>query len=264
MVCPDITPLVVAKNLAFKYQGESSHLFENLSFTLNQGEVLGLAGRNGSGKSTLLELVASLQAGAFGELLVCEAKHALAERATYKVIGAEQVKVDKPAPASATMGGVTMLLQDADFQLIGSTVSEDMLLSAHLVFGRGEEAGQRARHMAERLSLLELWEKPVQHLSYGQKRKLCLGTALLRMPALLVLDEPLSGLDYPASLELLEILTECVASGVALMISTHDIEFFLPIMGKLLLFMGDGRVLWDEPVKLSEHFAEAGVKPLKP
>jgi biotin transport system ATP-binding protein len=85
-----------------------------------------------------------------------------------------------------------------------------------------------AWELAGRLALQDKWQTPVQHLSGGQKRKLCLAGMLLRSPDVLLFDEPFSGLDYPAMLELRRLLKENAAQGVTQIVAAHDIE---PLVG---------------------------------
>ncbi len=238
------TPVVVcAKNLSYTPEGCAKPLFQSVNFTLRCGEVLCLAGRNGCGKSTLLAILAGLLEGASGEL-------------SFATQGAGT------ADKSEIFSGVAMLLQDADLQIIGATVSEDLLLSADLSLGQGQAAMDTAFAMAESLSLAESWDTPTHLLSYGQKRKLCLGAALLRRPQLLLLDEPFSGLDYPAIVELCEILKNLTAQGMSLVTSTHDLEPFLDSMDYLLLFFEDGQTLCGNPEALLPKLREAGVRPV--
>ncbi len=206
------TYTVQASNLCFQHSADQPVVLNNISFTLGSGQMLCIGGVNGTGKSTLLALLASIFVPTQGSLLI------------HNVAAAELV-----TPAHiATRRLTTLLLQDADMQIIGSTVAEDMLIGT---FDNSIAAVQQetlAYEMAEKLGLAQCWNTPTQQLSYGQKRKLCLATALLRNPKLLLLDEPLNGLDYPAALELLHILQTLLNQGTSIIATSHDLEIMYP------------------------------------
>lgn len=265
-----IAPAVIrAGNLAYTPEGRGEVLFSGINFALGQGDVLCIAGKNGCGKSTLLSLAAGLLQGAKGELCVLGAAYASEE---------EVPEARTPHRMREAASGTALLLQDADMQIIGATVAEDLLLSATLAQGQTKGSGgtppaggapapdetpeAAAFALAERFGLAHIWHTQPHKLSYGQKRKLCLAAALLRKPRLLLLDEPLSGLDYPAILELRHLLADCAAEGMALVVSTHDLEPFLHIMTHLLLFLPDGRGLCGSPKDILPRVAQAGVRPL--
>ncbi|MDL2279794.1 energy-coupling factor ABC transporter ATP-binding protein, partial [Desulfovibrio sp. OttesenSCG-928-G11] len=222
---PDLA--VAAKGLLFSHQGGAfMPALEALDFTLERGGLLCLAGINGSGKSTLLALLAGLYA--------CRAER-------FMVLGhnmaADEAERRKGAAKTA------LLMQDPDAQILGATVEEDLLL--------GLEASrlnlERARDLARRLGLERLMDLPCQHLSHGQKRKLCLASALMRQADLLLLDEPFSGLDYPAIKELRAIIGLLKRSGRSLVVGTHDLEPLLDMAEELLVLSTDGRNVFGPP-----------------
>lgn len=266
--------LLCAKNLSYTPEGRKEPLFSEINVSVGRGDVLCIAGKNGCGKSTLLALAAGLLQGAQGELHVLGAAYAG---------GHDAPEARTPQRMREAAQGTALLLQDADMQIIGATVAEDLLLSATLAqeiagaaHKKKEGAGNAptaplaleetpdstAFALATRFGLAPLWHAAPGTLSYGQKRKLCLAAALLRSPRLLLLDEPLSGLDYPAILELRQLLAVCVADGMALVVSTHDLEPFLAIMTQTLLFLPGGRGICGAPQEMLPLVAQAGVRPL--
>jgi biotin transport system ATP-binding protein len=217
--------VIWVEDLACAWPGEARTALAGVSFSAERGELVCLAGCNGSGKSTLLQTLAGILAPASGVLRI-------------SAEGADR--------ASA------LLLQDADMQIVGSTVAEDMLLAW---IRPDEERIGEARALAARLGLLECWDAPVHTLSYGQKRKLCLAAALLAQPACLLLDEPFSGLDYPGLCELRGILKANQAAGMAQVVSTHDLEPLLDISTRVLVLHGGGQVFCGEPARALAELA---------
>lgn len=175
-----------------------------ISLHLGAGEHAVLLGANGSGKSTLLMLLTGLYSPGQGRIKVG--------------------KLRSPGQERSLRHSVGLLLQDADLQILGATVQEDLELGA----GAEQKGREEAWDLAARFALQEKWQTPVQHLSGGQKRKLCLAGMMLRGPEVLLYDEPFSGLDYPAMLELRRLLKANAAQSITQIVAAHDLE---PLIG---------------------------------
>lgn len=188
--------------LGFAYNGQP--VLTDISAHIPKGECVALLGANGSGKSTLLMLLTGLYSPGRGQVRIGNLRSPGQERNLRRSVG--------------------LLLQDADLQILGATVQEDLRLGLGAE-GKGLEA---AWSLAGRFDLQDKWETPVQHLSGGQKRKLCLAGMLLRHPEVLLYDEPFSGLDYPAMLELRSLLKAHAAQGITQIVAAHDVE---PLIG---------------------------------
>ncbi|MEF3698931.1 energy-coupling factor ABC transporter ATP-binding protein [Desulfolutivibrio sp.] len=165
-----------------------------------------LAGRNGAGKSTLLALVAGILTPDAG---------------TVRVGGRVS-----PGDEDGIRRAVRLVLQDPDMQILGATVGEDLTLSGDPRDPRFLDVAQNA---ARRMGLLALWDAPVHTLSFGQRRKLCLAAALVHAPdegppQVLLLDEPLSNLDYPGVLEMRRILRQNAAAGLTQVAAAHELD----------------------------------------
>jgi len=206
--------VIEARDVSFVHAGGGQRL-SGVSFALEPGRLLGVAGANGAGKSTLLSLLAGIHAPLDGVIL------ADGER----------------ADPAALRRLAALVLQEADLSVIGSTVEEDLLLG--LAPGRRGEALELAARLGLRAP-----GQPVQTLSFGQKRKLCLAAALLRRPRLLLLDEPFAGLDYPGVREMRGLLAEGRASGLTQVVALHDLEPLADLAdGWLVLRAGRQEVL---------------------
>jgi len=180
------------------HYGVGRPALDGLDLDVAEGRTLGLVGRNGSGKTTLLALLAGLLRPAAGELVVGDAA--------------------EPGDLRRMVG---LVLQEVELQVVGATVGEDLCLG----LAHGDMAGEAlARTLADRFGLLERWDEPVQRLSYGQKRKLCLAATLRVGPRVLLLDEPFAGLDYPGIREMRAILRDNRARGLTQIVAAHDLE----------------------------------------
>lgn len=220
--------------MSFAYSQQP--VLQGLTLEIQKGETVLLVGANGSGKSTLLALLAGLL---------------LPSQGTVEVAG-----YTCPGQARAVRKQCALLFQDSDLQILGQEVQEDLLL------GLTKEAErQRALELAWIFDLQALLARPVQTLSGGQKRKLCLAGLLARRPKVLLFDEPMSGLDYPAIKELRTIIKENKQMGVTQVIATHDLEPVIDLAGKLLL-LDQGVVKGFGPV--GDHLdqvLDVGVRP---
>jgi biotin transport system ATP-binding protein len=232
-------PLLRVQGLDYAY--EKHKVLSKIDFSMHAGEMVCLAGANGSGKSTLLALLAGLYTPGGGHITLGDAA--------------------SPGKTKTLRKKTALLLQDADMQILGADVAEDLLLVTDPKNTKDAEALQRAQGAAERFGLLEAWERPTHTLSYGQKRKLCLAAALLEAPELLLLDEPFAGLDYPACMEMLAFLKDCKASGPAVIVSTHDLDPVLDLADSLIV-LDEGRIaLSGRPEDVLDEIAAHKVRP---
>lgn len=215
--------MITITDVSYAYCGGAPAL-RGISLSVSAGQLLLLAGANGSGKSTLLTLMAGLF---------------------------------EPSQGNIVMDGATparLVMQDADLQILGGTVGEDLML------GREGQDMSRARSLAARLSLDEHWDKPVQTLSWGMKRKLCLAGALLDNPAVLLLDEPFSGLDYPSAKEMRAFLRESRRAGMTLVVTVHDLEPVIDLADSMAVLSRGRLVKADTPEAVLPLVAEHGIR----
>lgn len=229
--------MITVSGLSFAYE-DGLRILDDLTLSVPRGSVLCLAGPNGQGKSTLLSLLAGLLTPSSGSLSVGDAVSPGAEKALRARCG--------------------LLLQEADLQVLGATVGEDLMLG----FRPGDEAAESAaRKLAVRFGLEAHWDSPVQHLSFGQKRKLCLAASLLRGPEVLLLDEPFSGLDYPAAREMRALIADGKRQGFTQIVSTHDLEPVIDLADAVAVLHGGRLVLDGPPAEVLPSVREYGVRP---
>ncbi len=227
----------------FAYAGEKAVL-RGLSAVIEPGTLTVLAGANGSGKSTLLTLLAGLYAPTEGRI--------------------ELFGLTSPGERKAFRAKARLVMQDPDLQILGATVKEDLLLGVRASETQTVEAAKEA---AARLNLDGRWEAPVQTLSYGQKRKLCLAAALvpragLPAPEVLLLDEPLSGLDYPGMTEMRSILRANAAAGLTQIVTSHDLDPLADLAQAIMILdRGEAPVFGPPEEVLNAGIERFGVRP---
>ncbi|MDR0361898.1 MAG: energy-coupling factor ABC transporter ATP-binding protein [Planctomycetota bacterium] len=230
--------MLKAVDLRYAYPGRGEAL-KGVTAAFPAGLTL-LAGANGGGKSTLLRVLAGLY---------------VADEGTIRNQGGDAIAPEKLREMSR------LVMQEADPQLLGATVRDDVLLGkASSAFPPERFDGEQNR-LAARLGLEPVWNAPIDILSYGGRRKLCLLHALLAGPALLLLDEPFAALDYPASLELRDFIAENLGRGVSLVVSTHDLEPLFDIADWLVILKGGETALEGKPRDLRGALAPLAVRP---
>ena len=229
--------MIRAENVCFGYT-RGKTVLNGVAFHLDPGGLTVLAGANGSGKSTLLLLLAGLFLPRSGRVLV----------------GGDVV----PGREKRVRRRTGLLLQESELQILGTTVGEDLLLGSD---PNDPDSRRKAEDLASRLGLVQLWDSPVDSLSGGQRRKLCLASLLMARPEVLLFDEPFSGLDYPAVREFRRILADNAKQGITQIVATHDLEPALDLAGEMLL-MDSGEIVGQGPPEsLLDRAAEHGVRP---
>jgi biotin transport system ATP-binding protein len=246
--------MIVARGLRYTHPGTPAGTppaLDGADFAVPPGALLCLCGVNGSGKSTLLQLLAGLLRAGAGTLDVA-VPHSPDAEAVLHCPGAE----------AALRRHAALVLQDADMQMLGATVAEDLLLTAPPAHTPdGAVALAAAREAAGRFGLAAHWDSTVHTLSYGQKRKLCLAAALLAAPGLLLLDEPFSGLDHPAALELRDILARNRAVGLTQVVSVHELEPVVDMADLMLVLDGGRQALFGPPAAVLDRVRAHGIRP---
>jgi heme ABC exporter ATP-binding subunit CcmA len=166
---------------------------------VDAGEIVLLAGPNGAGKTTLLRLIAGLVPLYSGEASVFDT----------------DLTVDRRAPRRrlALVGHETFCYDDL-------TVRENLRFVARASGGDGATVGPTI----DRLGLAPVAELTHRKLSAGQRRRLALGTAIVRDPELLLLDEPHAGLDADGREVLHEIVAAAPAEGRTVLMASHELD----------------------------------------
>jgi heme ABC exporter ATP-binding subunit CcmA len=184
-----------------------------------RGEMIGLLGPNGAGKSTLLALLATLLRPTSGTI--------------------RYGTVDTITHAAALRGRIGMLGHDL-FLYPELTARENLAFFAGL-YRSSHPAGAAARALA-RARLDERADDPVSSLSRGMRQRVALERALIHEPALVLLDEPFTGLDDASADALLERLRTLRATGAIVVLATHDLDLAEGLFDRAV-FLRDGRVV---------------------
>ena len=199
--------LIELNKVCFAYNGMVALRYIDLD--IYEGETIILQGPNGCGKSTLLKLLNGL---------------IYPEEGTYLFDG--QAITEKTMKNSRfskwfhqRMGFV---FQNADIQLFCSNVEEEIAFGPMQMGLPQEEVNRRVEDVIDLIGIDKLRERAPYHLSGGEKRKVALACILSMNPQILVLDEPLTGLDQKTQTWLIDFLLTLQKAGKTMIISTHN------------------------------------------
>ena len=196
-------PAVEVRNLSAGYDGHTA--LDDVTFTVEQGCLAGLVGPNGSGKSTLLRVILGLHKPWRGEV---------------RIVGRE---------GSGARGHIGYMPQselvDWSFPV---TALDVVLMGRYGRLGLMRRPGPRDRQEAmaalERVRLADLSQRLIGELSGGEQRRMLIARALAQDADLILLDEPLAGLDATAQHDLLALLDDLRREDKTLFVATHDLS----------------------------------------
>ncbi len=120
---------------------------------------------------------------------------------------------------------VGIVFQNPDRQLFSASVQEDVSFGPFNLGLDKEIVRERVTGALQAVGMEKFADKAVHNLSFGQKKRVCIAGVLAMEPELLVLDEPMAGLDVIAQHELMAVLDDLHARGITLLLATHDIDF---------------------------------------
>ncbi len=219
--------IVDFEQVVFSY--DDAEVLHGVSFTLGKGEIVGLLGPNGAGKSTTIKLIAGILAPRLGRISV--AGFALPE-------GAVDIKqrigyVPESAALFESLTGQEFLELCGRLHEIEETTLQDRIASILESFGL----------LDDRVSRLDTYSK-------GMRQKILIAAALLHDPELILLDEPLSGLDVNAAMMIKDLLAALAASGKAILYSSHVLDVVEKVCNRVLI-LHKGRIVAEgEPAAL--------------
>ena len=195
--------ILEVKNLSYTYQGENAEALHDLSFSVPAGSYVAIVGHNGSGKSTLAKIIAGL----------CSYK-----KGKVTLFGEELNKNNLPA-LRKRMG---LVFQNPDNQFVGSSVRDDIAFGLENRQVPSEKMDGIILEYATKVSMEKYLDHAPENLSGGQKQRVSIARALVTSPKLILADEPTGALDSKTSAEVMQILREVNATGITMVIVTHE------------------------------------------
>ena len=211
-------------------------IVEDISFDMHEGEIIGLLGPNGSGKTTIMRMLVGLTKTTKGEVYCFEKPLGLGKVKMLKEVGA---MIETPEFYNY-MSGWSNLKQMA--RVCGKKVSR-----------------ARMKELVEFVGLSQVIRKKVKTYSLGMRQRLGLAQALLNDPKILILDEPVNGLDPQGVQDFRNKLKEIAATGVSILNSSHLLDEIEKVSDRVIV-IEKGRIIADD--KLDHLVADETVKTL--
>ena len=211
-------------------------IVEDISFDMHEGEIIGLLGPNGSGKTTIMRMLVGLTKTTKGEVYCFEKPLGLGKVKMLKEVGA---MIETPEFYNY-MSGWSNLKQMA--RVCGKKVSR-----------------ARMKELVEFVGLSKVIRKKVKTYSLGMRQRLGLAQALLNDPKILILDEPVNGLDPQGVQDFRNKLKEIASTGVSILISSHLLDEIEKVSDRVIV-IEKGRIIADD--KLDRLVADETIKTL--
>ena len=227
-------PIMQVKNLSYVYSAGTPFehkALDNVNFTIHRGEFVGIIGHTGSGKSTLMQQLNGLLKPTAGQVL----------------LNGVDIWLDKQTTRQARFR-VGLVFQYPEYQLFEETVYKDIAFGPKNMGLSQQEIDRRVREAAGFVGITErqLQSSPFD-LSGGQKRRVAIAGVIAMEPELLILDEPIAGLDPVGRAEVLgNIESYRRAKNATVMMVSHSMEDVARMTDRLLVLY-DSRLAMDAP-----------------
>jgi ABC transporter, ATP-binding protein len=227
---------VVLEVLGLKKRIGLKTIVEDITFDMHEGEIIGLLGPNGSGKTTIMRMMVGLTKATKGDVYCFEKPLGLGKSAMLKEVGA---MIETPEFYNY-MSGWSNLKQMA--RVCGKKVTR-----------------ARMKELVEFVGLSKVIRKKVKTYSLGMRQRLGLAQALLNDPKVLILDEPVNGLDPQGVQDFRNKLKEIAATGVSILISSHLLDEIEKVSDRIIV-IEKGKIIADD--KLENLVSDEIVKTL--
>ena len=203
--------MISCENVSFAYE-EEHPILNNVSFTIQKGESVGLIGANGAGKSTIMKLLLGLLTGT-GRIRIADL----------------EMNRQNLADIRRKIGFV---LQDSDNQMFMPTVYEDMMFGPRNYGISKEETDRRIDEVLDTLGLQKLKYRHNHKISGGEKRMAAIATILVMQPEVILMDEPSTALD-PVNRR--TIIATIQSLPQTKLIASHDLDMILDTCDRVIL-----------------------------
>lgn len=222
----------------FEVGDETVHALDNVTLDIAKGEYISIMGASGSGKSTLLNMLGLLD---------------IPNSGTYSFEDTELTSLSEEKRAAFRRDNVGFIFQS--FHLIPRLTAAGNLELPMMLMGMApSERKKRVNEVLEDLGLADRAKHLPKQLSGGQQQRVAIARAMILKPPLLLADEPTGNLDTHSGTEVIKVLEELNASGITLIVVTHDLD--LGKRARRRIQMLDGKIIKDQ---LSEEVIKESV-----
>ncbi len=224
--------LLEVNNLTKRFGGLVAN--DNVSLSVNEGEIVGLIGPNGAGKTTLFNCIAGVHNPEGGNIRF------------------QGKDITNYAPDQACQAGIART-----FQIVrvfkDMTVLDNVMVGAYLRTGSNAQVRKRAMEVLQFTGLYPKKDMPASALTISDKKRLELSRALATSPKLLMLDEAMAGLNPTECQQAVEIIRTINREGVTILMVEHVMEILMPISQRVVVLDYGKKIDEDVPEKVSKN-----------
>jgi len=223
--------MIEVKDVYFKYK--DTQVLRDINVNIEEGESIALIGPNGSGKSTFLKLINGV---------------IFPTKGSYYFNGDEinSKKLDDSNFSKLFHKKVGFIFQNSDAQLFCSNVYEEVAFGPRQMGLDEKEVDRRVSDCLRLLDIEDLKYREPYNLSGGEKKRAAIACVLSMNPEVLVLDEPMNGIDPKGKKFLRELLIKLNLSGKTIICSTHDFQYVEGVFKRALVFSEDHSIIRDD------------------
>jgi cobalt/nickel transport system ATP-binding protein len=210
--------VLMAEGVWFSYP-DNPDILKDITIEVMPGQRVGLIGPNGAGKTTLFLVICGMLKPSAGQVSL----------------------LGKPVAYGKFNPQVALVFQNPDDQLFCPSVREDVAFGLQNMGLPKEEVDIRVKEVLATAGVSKLAERPVHHLSQGEKRIVSIAGVLAMRPELLLYDEPSASLDIRSRRRLIRLLQ---SSAETILVASHDLELVLEVCERVIL-IDEGRIFAD-------------------
>ena len=217
--------ILEVKNLDFSYV-EGDPILKDVSFTIRKGEMMAIVGKNGAGKSTLCKVVCGFEKASHGQV----------------IFDGKDITNDSIRSRASKIGYV---MQNPNQMISQAMIFDEVAMGIKNTGLSEEEIKEKVYDTLKVCGLYEFRNWPISALSFGQKKRVTIASILVMGPQVIILDEPTAGQDFAHYTDIMEFLSKLNASGITIVLITHDMHLMLEYTSRTLVFTG-GRIIADK------------------
>lgn len=214
----------ILKCITIKKQIKDKILVEDISFSIDKGDVVGLIGPNGAGKTTIIKLILGLMRLSYGEVKI-----------NGYDIKKDFVKAIEKVGAIVENPDLYMYLSGYDNLQITANYYKDI-------------SKERINEVIKIIGLEEKINDKVSTYSLGMKQRLAIGEAIINNPELLILDEPTNGLDIEGIVEMRNLIKDLSEQGIAILISSHNLTEIDNLCNRIIAIK-NGKIITNDSIE---------------
>lgn len=217
--------LLEVSDLSFTYEKTNKRTLNDISVSINKGEMVAIVGTNGAGKSTFSKVICGMETQDHGTIMfdgLDFATLSIKERAEH----------------------VGYVMQNPNQMISNVMIFDEVAMGLRLRGVPEDEVKTRVEKALDICGLYKMRNWPISALSYGQKKRVTICSILVLEPDMMILDEPTAGQDYRNYTKIMEFLKGLNDRGITIVMITHDMHLMLEYADRSIVF-SDGQIIAD-------------------